>query len=85
MKRVVSGIKSGVKILFGEGVEKEKIVKMVQNCANGECECMSDETKRRIEKMEVKGEDGDIELELTGNISEEEIEAALSRSKLLND
>ncbi len=85
MKRVVSGIKSGVKISFGEGVEKEKIVKMVQNCANGECECMSDETKRRIEKMEVKGEDGDIELELTGNISEEEIEAALSRSKLLND
>ncbi len=85
MKRVVKSIEKGVRVSFGEEVEKEKIVMMVQNCSTGKCECMSDETKRKIESMEVKGDDGSVELELTGEISEEEIESALNRSKLLND
>jgi len=74
----------GVKIAFTGAVEKQNIVKMVENCATGQCECMSDETKAKINNMEVSGKDGDVALELSGNVSKEEIEAALAKSKVLN-
>ena len=75
----------GVKIAFTGAVEKEKIVKMVENCATGQCECMSDETKAKITNMEVSGKDGEVNLNLSGNVSTEEIEAALAKSKVIND
>jgi len=34
--------------------------------------------------MQVVGEDGAVELNLTGDVAKEEIEAALQRSKVLN-
>jgi len=85
MKKDVQKTLNGVKISFTGEVKKENIVKMVENCATGQCECMSDATKKRIQNMEVKGEDGAVELELTGDIAKEEIEAALKRSKVLNN
>lgn len=74
----------GVKISFSGAVEKQNIVKMVQNCAMGQCECMTDETKAKITNMEVSGKDGEVHLDLSGEVSKEEIEAALSRSKVIN-
>ena len=74
----------GVKISFTGAVEKENIIKMVENCATGSCECMTDETKEKITNMRVSGEDGEVSLDLTGEISKEEIEAALARSKVIN-
>ncbi len=74
----------GVKIAFTGAVEKQNIVKMVENCATGQCECMSNETKKKITNMEVNGKDGEVNLNLSGNVSKEEIEAALARSKVLN-
>jgi len=75
----------GVKISFTGAVEKRNIVKMVENCATGQCECMSDETKAKISNMEVSGKDGEVNLDLTGDVSKEEIEAALAKSKVIND
>ena len=75
----------GVKISFTGEVQKQNILKMVENCATGSCECMSDETKEKITNMEVTGVDGEVNLDLTGDVSKEEIEAALSRSKVIND
>jgi len=74
----------GVKIAFTGKVEKQNIVKMVENCATGQCECMSDETKKKITNMEVSGKDGEVNLELSGEVSKEEIEAALAKSKVIN-
>ncbi len=74
----------GVKISFTGEVEKKNILKMVENCATGSCECMTDETKEKITNMQVSGQDGDVSLDLSGNVSKEEIEAALARSKVLN-
>ena len=74
----------GVKISFTGEVEKQNIVKMVENCATGQCECMSDDTKKKINNMEVSGKDGNVALDLSGDISKEEIEAALAKSKVLN-
>jgi hypothetical protein len=45
---------------------------------------MTDETKKKISDMQVSGEDGKVELNLSGEVSKEEIEAALSRSKVIN-
>jgi hypothetical protein len=84
MKKEVTATASGVRIAFSGEVKKQNIVKMVENCATGRCECMSDATKRKIETMQVRGDDGAVELELTGDIAKEEIEAALQRSKVLN-
>ena len=74
----------GVKIAFTGEVEKQNIVKMVENCATGQCECMSDETKKKITYMEVSGKDGEVTLELSGEVSKEEIEVALAKSKVIN-
>jgi len=84
MEKNVKSIQNGVKISFTGEVKKQNIVKMVENCATGQCECMSDETKKKIENMEVGGNDGDVSLDLTGDVSKEEIEAALAKSKVLN-
>ena len=82
MKREVIPTAGGVKIAFGGEVKKQNIVKMVQNCATGQCECMSETTKQKIRNMEVRGRDGAVELELSGEVTKEEIEAALARSKV---
>ena len=75
----------GVKISFTGAVEKQNIITMVENCKTGSCECMTDETKQKITNMEVSGKDGEVSLDLTGDVSKEEIEAALARSKVIND
>ena len=74
----------GVKISFTGEVEKQRIIKMVENCATGTCECMTDETKKKITNMQVSGEDGNVELNLSGEVSKAEIDAALARSKVIN-
>jgi hypothetical protein len=84
MEKNVLKTGDGVKISFTGTVEKQNIVKMVENCATGQCECMNDETKKKIKDMQVSGEDGDVKLDLSGDISKEEIEAALAKSKVLN-
>jgi len=84
MKKDVTKTNSGVKIAFTGVVQKQQIVKMVENCSTGACECTSDETKKKISNMEVSGEDGEVHLDLSGEVSKEEIEAALERSKVIN-
>jgi hypothetical protein len=85
MQKNVFKTDSGVKISFSGVVQKQQIIKMVENCSTGACECMSDETKKKISDMQVDGKDGAVELNLTGDINKEEIEAALARSKVLNN
>lgn len=85
MEKKVSTTNKGVKIAFTGEVKKENIIKMVENCSTGSCGCMSDETKKKIKNMEVSGKDGDVSLNLSGDVSKEEIEAALSKSQVLND
>ena len=84
MKKSVSKVDDGVKISFSEGSIKQNIVKMVENCSTGACECMSSETKAKIKDMKVSGDDGDVTLQLKGDITKEEIEEALSKSKVIN-
>jgi arsenate reductase len=84
MQKSISKTKSGVKINFLGAVEKQNIVTMIQNCSTGKCECMSDDTKEKIKDMRVEGDDGNVELSLEGDISVEEIQNALNKSKVLN-
>jgi arsenate reductase len=84
MKKNVFKTNEGVKISFTGVVQKQQIVKMVENCATGACECMSDETKKKITNMQVEGKDGNVELKLSGDVAKEEIEKALKKSKVLN-
>ena len=84
MNKNVFKTDNGVKINFTGVVEKQQIIKMVENCATGQCECMSDQTKQKISNMQVQGKDGDVELKLDGDITKEEIEKALAKSKVLN-
>ena len=84
MKRDVFKIESGVKINFTKGSRKQNIVTMVENCSTGKCECMSDETKKKIEGITVSGEDGNVDIDISGAISKDEIEEALAKSKVIN-
>jgi len=85
MERKVFKTGSGVKINFTGGVVKQNIVTMVENCSTGQCECMSDDTKAKIKDMKVSGSDGDVALDLEGDVSIEEIQSALAKSKVIND
>ena len=84
MEKNVFKTQEGVKIAFTGVVQKQQIIKMVENCATGACECMSDDTKKKITNMQVEGKDGDVALKLSGNVNKEEIEKALAKSKVLN-
>jgi len=84
MNKNVFKMTDGVKINFTGAVQKQQIIKMVENCNTGACQCMSDETKKKITNMQVEGKDGNIELKLSGDMSKEEIEKALAKSKVLN-
>jgi len=84
MQKNVSKTTDGVKINFLGSVQKQNIVTMVQNCSTGQCECMSDDTKAKIKDMKVDGNDGNVELSLEGDISVEEIQEALAKSKVIN-
>ena len=85
MEKQVFKTGNGVKINFTGGVVKQNIVTMVENCATGQCECMSDNTKAKIKDMKVSGTDGDVKLDLEGDVSVEEIQAALAKSKVINE
>jgi len=76
---------SGIKVAFSGNVEKQSVVSMVQRCQGGQCDCMSDEAKKKIEGLEVTGEDGSVELNISGDLDVEAIEAALKKSPLLNN
>ena len=84
MQKNVSKTNSGIKINFLGKVEKQNIVTMVQNCSTGACECMSDDTKAKIKDMKVDGIDGDVELNLEGDLTVQEIQDALAKSKVIN-
>ena len=84
MKKKVSKTNFGVTINFLGEVKKDNIVTMVQNCSTGKCECMSDTTKAKIQDMKVDGLDGDVALSLSGDISIDEIQEALAKSKVIN-
>lgn len=84
IKKELTKLQNGIKIKFSGAIKKENIVKMVQNCETGSCECMSDESKNKIKDMQVSGSDGEVTLELSGDIQKEEIEKALAKSKMLN-
>jgi uncharacterized pyridoxal phosphate-containing UPF0001 family protein len=84
MNKNVFKTTDGVKISFTGAIQKEKVLKMVENCATNSCDCMSPATKAKISDMQVSGEDGNIELNLRGEISKVEIEKALANSPVLN-
>ena len=85
MEKKVFKTDDGVKINFIGGVVKQNIVTMVENCATGQCECMSDKTKAKIKDMRVSGADGDVKLDLEGDVSVQEIQEALAKSKVINE
>jgi hypothetical protein len=84
MQKSVNKTNEGVKISFIGEVKKQNIVSMVENCSTGKCECMSDETKKKISNMQVSGKDGDVKLNLSGDVTTKEIEDALAKSKVIN-
>jgi hypothetical protein len=76
---------SGIRVAFSGDIEKQNVVSMVQRCQGGQCDCMSSEAKKKIEGLEVSGEDGDVALTISGDLDVEEIKAALKKSPLLKD
>lgn len=84
-KADVTKLNDGVKITFSVNVAKQNVVEMVQRCQSGKCDCMSDESKAKIASLEVSGEDGNVELEITGDLSADEVKTAVSKSPLIHD
>ena len=80
----VSVIDNGVKIKFTGAVAKQNVVEMVERCQSGQCDCMSDESKQKIKNMSIDGVDGDIELNIQGDLDVDEIQKAVVKSPLVN-
>ena len=81
----VSQVKSteeGVIIeVVDETVDANKVKEVVENCQTGKCDCMSEETKAKVTFMDFRVENGKPVIEIKGEVSEEEIKEAVSRSK----
>ena len=82
-KASVTAYRDGVKIKFSGAVEKKNIVEMVERCQTGQCDCMSDESKEKIEGMDIIDINGNIELNIKGDIDANEIKIAVSKSPLI--
>ena len=74
---------NGVKITFSGAVQKQNVVEMVQRCQTGKCDCMSDESKDKIKDMSISGVDGNVELNIEGDLNVSEIQTAVSKSPLI--
>ena len=74
---------NGVKITFSGAVEKKNVVEMVERCQTGKCDCMSDESKEKIKDMSISGVDGNVELNIEGDLDVKEIQKAVSKSPLI--
>ncbi|MBN2825208.1 MAG: hypothetical protein JXQ76_07795 [Campylobacterales bacterium] len=84
MQKNVIKTTQGVNINFTGSVDKAKIFTMVENCSHGKCECMNDDTKRKIKEMKVEETgQGEIKIVLTGDMEKAEIEEAIGRSKVI--
>jgi len=79
----VSALQNGVKITFTGAVAKQNVVEMVERCQTGKCDCMSDESKQKIQDMSISGEDGNVELSIEGDLDVDEIQEAVSKSPLI--
>lgn len=75
--------KDGVNIKFSGAIKKSNVVEMVERCKTGKCDCMSDESKEKIKDINVTGSDGDVELNINGDLDVEEIQRAVSKSPLM--
>jgi len=83
-KKIISS-KDGVKVFFsGDDVKKSSIINMVDNCQQNKCDCMSDDMKSNIKDMRITGVDGDVSLEIVGDIKIDDISKAMEKSKMIN-
>ncbi len=82
-KANVTAQRNGVKITFSGVVQKQNVVEMVERCQTGKCDCMSDESKEKIKDMSISGEDGNVELNIEGDLDVKEIQEAVSKSPLI--
>ena len=74
---------NGVNITFSGGVAKQNVVSMVERCQSGKCDCMSESEKKKIEKIEVSTQDGQVKLAISGDVDLQAIEAAVAKSPLI--
>lgn len=82
-KAEVTKQNGGVKVTFTGAIEKQNVVSMVQRCQSGQCDCMSEENKKKMTGLEVSGEDGNVELKISGDLETADIEAAMEKSPLI--
>lgn len=74
--------KDGVVVqVVDEGIALEKVEEIVNNCKTGQCDCMSEATKQKVEFIHVKLIGGKPAIEIKGDVSKQEIEEAISKSK----
>ncbi len=64
-----------------QGVD-QAVAAMVENCSQGKCNCMTEETKKKITSMEFQKVDGRAAIAIQGTVSVDEIKAAMERSKV---
>jgi hypothetical protein len=84
-KADVTAQHNGVKITFSGAVAKQNVVDMVERCQTGKCDCMDDESKKKIEGMEISGTDGDVQLSIKGDLNIDDIREAVSKSPLIKE
>lgn len=64
-----------------DNISIEKVEEIVNNCKTGQCDCMSDTTKQKVKFIQVKLVNGKPAIEIDGDITQKEIEEAISKSK----
>lgn len=92
MKEYVTDIQQqqhGVKILLGEGIEKDKVDRMAAKCGpNGtgcDSDCCDEDFQSKVEGIDVSGVDDDVTMHLRGALSAAKVTDIMSRCNCYND
>ncbi len=78
----VQNTTSGVKATL-TGFNTKELSEKIDECKNGECSCSCDpEMMKKIQNIEVKGEDDKTSITITGDVNKEELEPMMKECLL---
>lgn len=84
ISRTVNKTGLGVNVKFSGDIQKSQVANMIDECQSGKCGCDCEaEVMKKIETINVTGNDGDVTIELQGpSLGVKEIEEAVSKCKI---
>ena len=64
----------GVEVVLSGDVTVKQTLQMVEECSTGSCSCCTPTFMEQITNIDVAGQDGEVRIQVEGNVKLEELE-----------